>query len=134
MSLADEAYYRDSLVGLICATRDTDAISAIEHILQEYYGGSCPIAIDAFAKTNHSTNDIHVFPNPNNGVFFILCNPYVRYNIHVTDNLGTVVYEERNAMLNSKSVQLDERLPSGTYTLQITSSGGTYVQKLLIMR
>ena len=87
---------------------------------------------------NYASNDFIIFPNPNDGSFYIFMNKKYSesLNIRMLNLMGQPVYEkEFNRGDNDKGfyIQLNE-LPSGIYHVEISDNSGFSSKKVVIHR
>lgn len=85
------------------------------------------------AFVNVTVNKLTIYPNP--ATDYLMVEQAARENvqqIEVVNSLGQTVL---NATLSDRTVQLDVRhLPAGVYLVRVTSTNGTSVQKVSILR
>lgn len=81
---------------------------------------------------NNKTPSIH--PNPTTGSFNVTMQQAGNYNIRVMNMMGAMVYETQLNGEQQKSVQLNQSLPAGTYTIQVSGEGQMHVEKLILIK
>jgi hypothetical protein len=80
-------------------------------------------------KENTLASQLHVFPNPSNGNFFVSLENGMDYTLKVTDLTGKVILSQKargDAKLNLESAA------KGIYLLNVTSENGAAVRKLIV--
>jgi hypothetical protein len=86
---------------------------------------------------NISDSDISVVPNPSNGNFTVTVDgggQNTSLSLIVYNTLGQIVYQssDKNNGGSNYSKNIDiQNLPSGVYVLHLTTSGGTWVRKII---
>jgi len=74
---------------------------------------------------------LKIIPNPNNGVFTLLCNSIEAKSIAVQNLLGNTVYHSQNNTANNIEIDL-RNLAVGVYVVKvITESGNIYTEKVV---
>jgi hypothetical protein len=80
-----------------------------------------------------SDNIISIYPNPNNGQFTVYALNAGNYEINILDLSGRLVYTSSTSSIEtSLEANLQPGLVSGTYLVQVSSSTGTSIQKIVI--
>jgi parallel beta-helix repeat protein len=75
-------------------------------------------------------SQLHVFPNPSNGIFNVSLPQGKAFEMEVTDLTGRVVMKDTSA---AKNTQLDlSQAAKGIYLLKVTSEGSAAVRKLIV--
>lgn len=84
------------------------------------------------AVTN--SNNIKVYPNPNNGQFFIKSKDLGGdARVMIYDMAGKLVYSSGFNLVKGESTnEFSTKLPTGSYLIKVASPNGNYTQKLLI--
>jgi len=77
------------------------------------------------------SNQINVYPNPNNGTFVIEPNTFINQNIQVYDVSGKLVLHQ---IITGKTIIDASSLSNGVYNISITSSEGVLNRRLIIAR
>ena len=85
------------------------------------------LGIEKFA----SNEQVHVYPNPNNGTFTIETNGTAKQSMQIFDVNGRMVL---NQAINGKTSIDAGSLNEGVYTISIISAEGTVTKKLVIVR
>lgn len=75
-----------------------------------------------------------IHPNPTTGTFTVHAPKRKNYTIRVMNILGTTVYEEKIEYEDNMTIQLDNSLPSGNYTIYINGEGIRHVEKLVLSK
>jgi hypothetical protein len=75
-----------------------------------------------------------VYPNPTTGSFTVQMPQSGNYTIRVMNLVGSTVYEGEMKGEQKKSIQLDQNLPPGNYTIHIHGDGLRHVEKLVITK
>lgn len=88
--------------------------------------------IDNGRRSNGNKN-VNIYPNPNQGSFKIQFAEPGNYDINVVNVLGSTVYSGK-AEGQQAEIQLDSKLPSGTYTVQISGEGVRHVERVTVTR
>ena len=87
---------------------------------------------------NPTAGQFVIFPVPSNGLFTaVLASPSAEiFTIRVYNNLGSVVYEKKDVLVNGATKQtIDMRpVPSGIYMVTFTSGTSQVVRKMMINR
>lgn len=76
---------------------------------------------------------LHVYPNPNNGLFTFVVNQIEEQVVFVkiTNVLGETIYSNELAADTEKQINLTEHA-KGIYMVQLTAGGNNYYQKIII--
>jgi hypothetical protein len=84
---------------------------------------------------DHSEEDIHFFPNPNNGNFIISVNDNKLKYMEIMNQLGQIVYKTGLNESNN-NITLPFQIPSGFYFLRVLGKDNNiiYFNKLVIGR
>jgi hypothetical protein len=90
----------------------------------------CSIATTGIEKYNES-NNINIYPNPNNGGFIIETNSSSKQTVQVYDVNGKIVLSQ---IINEKTNIDASSLNKGVYNICITSDEGTVNKKLVIAK
>jgi hypothetical protein len=137
------------IAGAITATYKTKSLNATDEVYLVVYSSE-PCAQPDSGKSNsliftitNSVRDIstsdsqfEVYPNPNNGKFYIFGNAELNSNVRIqlVDNLGRLVFED--SFVNDKQsfkTEIAVNAPAaGNYYLKITADGKNTVKKLTI--
>lgn len=134
VTVEEETIWLDSVVSVICSSGDSSAIVAIQPVLDAYYGGVCPPPSGMPRLVAHNA-PIAVFPNPCNGLFYITTDAsFGIYNLEIYNNMGQKIYDEARINRDSKQIQLEDKIPSGTYSLRITSASHQQIFKLTLIK
>src|SRR5690606_17820294 len=81
----------------------------------------------------HNKN-ITIYPNPTTGSFNIEMPQKGNYHIQVMNMLGLVVYEGDMKDQQKTSIQLDNNLPPGNYTIHISGDALRHVNRITLMK
>ncbi len=71
-------------------------------------------------------SDISVYPNPNNGSFFVRCNGQSK--VSITNSFGNIVFEN----ISSQAVTSVTGLTSGMYFMTVQTGGTQKVQRIVV--
>lgn len=82
---------------------------------------------------SHISSTIKIHPNPNSGSFKIKFAEHSTYDINIVNVVGSTVYSEK-VTGQQTDIQLDNKLPSGTYTVQILGEGVRHVERITVTR
>lgn len=88
-------------------------------------------------QNNPGISDFSLWPNPNNGFFFIslLLNQSQEYHFEVLNVQGETVWQDfRKIDAGRYDLHLNLQEPSGLYFLKIISQDGTYMHKFVIQK
>lgn len=85
-------------------------------------------------KKQHTGSIIRIYPNPTTGAFHIEIPQRGNYTLRVMNMLGSTVYEGNMADEQKKSIQLDNNLPPGNYTLHISGDGLRHVERITLTK
>lgn len=77
---------------------------------------------------------IKVYPNPNKGSFYIELPDSGTYDIRVTNILGAVIHTANVSDKRKTTIQLNENLPPGNYTIHIDGSGLQHIEKITVVK
>lgn len=80
------------------------------------------------------SQNIGIHPNPTTGSFNVTMQQAGNYNIRVMNMMGAIVYETQLNGEQQKSIQLNQSLPAGTYTIQVSGEGQMHVEKLILIK
>ncbi len=99
----------------------------------------CPVGLQkrgAYASgiVNTRERKIAVYPNPSTGSFNIEMPQKGVYTIRVMNTLGSTVYESEMTGEQKKSIQLDNNLPPGNYTIHISGDGLRHVERITLIK
>lgn len=83
---------------------------------------------------NILTSGIRIYPNPTTGSFNIEMLQMGNYTIRVINLIGSTVYEGKMTDEQKKSIQLDQNLPPGNYTIHISGDGLRHVEKITLTK
>jgi hypothetical protein len=87
------------------------------------------------AKIQYSSNGwISVYPNPNDGTFTLELSQAGDYELRVLNVVGSVVYSDKISNERKRVIQLDARLPAGTYVVQLTGKDVRYIEKITVVK
>ncbi len=88
---------------------------------------SSPVGVDS----ERFSEEVHIFPNPNTGVFTVRVPVNSRYDVTVFTLLGEPVYSANN--LDAPQATIDLQVEkSGVYLVQVTIGGTTISRKVVI--
>ena len=79
-------------------------------------------------------NKLSITPNPTTGQLNITMPAQGDYEIKITNMLGVVVYQGKLKDEQQKQIQLENNLPSGNYTVQITGKEVNHIEKITLTR
>ncbi len=83
----------------------------------------------------HQINSrLSIHPNPTSGSFTIELPEPGKYDIVVTNVVGSVVHRSNISDQQKTTVQLGNELPAGNYILRVTGSGTNHVEKITLTR
>jgi|GEM_PF-5836689 len=85
-------------------------------------------------NTSPFRTDITIHPNPTTGQLNITMPAQGDYEIKITNMLGVVVYQGKLKDERQKQIQLENNLPSGNYTVQITGKEVNHIEKITLTR
>jgi len=86
------------------------------------------------AKNKMFIARIRIYPNPTTSTFHIEMPQRGSYSLRVMNILGTTVYEGKMADEQRKSIQLDNNLPPGNYTIHISGDGLRHVERITLTK
>ncbi len=80
----------------------------------------------------YSTNCVKIFPNPNNGLLYILLPALGQTELLIYDELGNIVFSQQiNAEVSPYTTKVNlANLPDGIYIVRIISGKGAMVKKI----
>jgi photosystem II stability/assembly factor-like uncharacterized protein len=79
------------------------------------------------------SDEIQIFPNPNNGQFTIQVPENTPYDVAVLDILGNVVFDEKQVSASQKTIALPDVI-SGTYLVRLLIDNKTISRKISVSR
>lgn len=79
-------------------------------------------------------SNITIHPNPTTGQLNITMPAPGDYDVKITNMLGVVVYQGKLKDEQHKQIQLENNLPSGNYTVQITGKEVNHIEKITLTR
>lgn len=85
-------------------------------------------------KLHELAQHTKIYPNPGTGLFNIELPLKGNYEIRVLNTLGSVVHSSTLAGQSNTSIQLDERLQNGHYTVHISGQGIRHVEKITLIK
>lgn len=85
-------------------------------------------------KLLSSANMFSIYPNPTNGSFTLELPQKGSYEVNVIDMIGSTVYSSTINNEQKTTIQLDNNLPVGNYTVHINGAGIRHVEKIALMR
>jgi hypothetical protein len=105
----------------ICSGGNTGITPIIDTI-------ECPTSLPEF--TDKINPDIHIYPNPNNGILYVDCNEQISSQILIIDLVGKIVLKE-SISGNSTTINTSSLMP-GYYEIAVIISSKIFRQKLII--
>ena len=73
---------------------------------------------------------LHVYPNPNNGIFTLIANEGKQVQLSITNVVGKTIY---SLQITSEKTEIDlSHQCKGIYFIQVNSEKGNSIQKLII--
>lgn len=75
--------------------------------------------------------EIKLYPNPNNGLFYIDIGNFKNAEISIYDSLGKLVYIKSSTKIKTNEVQISN-YSAGVYIVKVTEEGKTATRKLVI--
>lgn len=142
----------DSTINVLLTLGDTLSIDTIISYIEdtlgcEYwgYGGGgqgkpgrrsdgSPAVQYRTVKNQMFIDRIRIYPNPTTGAFHIEMPQKGNYTIRVMNMLGSTVHEGKMANEQKKSIQLDNNLPPGNYTIHISGDGLRHVERVTLIK
>jgi|GEM_PF-6131655 len=86
------------------------------------------------AVKKHTSSGCKIYPNPTSGSFTVELPERGKYDIVVTNVVGSVVHRSNISDQQKTTVQLGNELPPGNYILRVTGSGVNHVEKITLTR
>ena len=87
------------------------------------------LACSPLAIEEAVTSRFNLYPNPNNGSFFIEFAQEGNNAVKVLDITGKVVYQE---LANAKATSINLALSSGVYFVEVTNNNNVTTEKVVI--
>jgi subtilisin family serine protease len=88
----------------------------------------------SYKKAARGIAGIRLHPNPNAGSFEMEIPAEGSYELRLLNMLGSVVYEATLQGSRKHAIELDNSLPAGNYTLQVTGKDVRHVEKVVIAK
>ena len=97
--------------------------------------GSCTdtsacIAVDGVGLTDNILSKIHLYPNPNNGLFNINLGLVQATLIQISSANGTIIYSNSTNLTGIHQIALN--ISAGLYFVDVWTESGTYQMKLVV--
>jgi hypothetical protein len=97
--------------------------------------GSCTdtsacIAVDGVGLTDNNLSQIHLYPNPNNGLFNINLGQVQATLIQISSANGTIIYSNSTNLTGIHQIALN--ISAGLYFVDVLTESGTYQMKLVV--
>jgi len=97
--------------------------------------GSCSdtsacIAVDGVGLTDNNLSEIHLYPNPNNGLFNINLGTVQATLIQISSANGTIIYSNSTNLTGIHQIALN--ISAGLYFVDVWTESGTYQMKLVV--
>lgn len=90
------------------------------------------IAPEYASIDEYNSSDFNIYPNPNNGLFYIDVSQFTEpVTLLIYNNFGQLVYQQEISK-NKKEVQIVAKLPKGFYSINLISINQRSQQKLMI--
>ncbi len=108
-----------------------DAITELRQaadFIQNFYDSqnfNCNLQVAGIDEKRNDGNVAAVFPNPNNGRFYLTAREEIS-SVNVYDSMGKIVFSKTFSRNNNTSVEVDlTQYPSGVYLYRLLSSKGS---------
>jgi hypothetical protein len=87
---------------------------------------------DTFGVVDYKNTSFSIYPNPNNGIFYLKMNKFASFNYFVTisNNLGQIVYQTQLEE-NVKSINLSH-LMNGIYSINLINEDSIFSSKIIL--
>lgn len=97
--------------------------------------GSCTdtsacIAVDGVGLNDNNLSQIHLYPNPNNGLFNINLDQVQATLIQISSANGTIIYSNSTNLTGIHQIALN--ISAGLYFVDVWTESGTYQMKLVV--
>lgn len=115
--------FEDKIVGELMIENNDTSCNSIE-IISDY----CMDVLGDFTLLNQ--NKQFIFPNPNQGQFYLKTKNETILSVSIQNNLGQVIFEQKNPS-SILSIDLDFQ-NKGLYFVRIETSEGVFVNKMKI--
>jgi len=79
-----------------------------------------------------SLTEFNVYPNPNNGKFFIRRNNLSNVNIQLSNSMGNPIYSKGNVSDNYRELNLHKKVSKGNYYLTLSNNEGSTTKIVIV--